>query len=292
MFDGREIFRFDTFGDEQLWTDVLHLHEAVQTVSPATALSVGLKVDVDALPQAIVDELVAKDVDLNDPAVTIALLKLDAVVGVKGNVDESGHLTSIGITCALCHSNVDDSFTKGIGKRLDGWANHDLNVGVIAGLAPGLAAFKTEFSTWGPGKYDPRHHAFDGVNLFELHPGMKSVPVVTPAIYGLKGVGFETYTADGPISYWNSYVGVSQMGGTAVQRSAKRPFHQPDTGSGHTEAQGLARLSTQSSGAQTAGGQLRSQSRCARAVGLLSGGRMWLMPLRAELHRRAERPPW
>jgi hypothetical protein len=211
--DGREIFRFDTFGDEQLWTDVLHLHEAVQTISPATALSVGLKVDVDALPQAIVDKLLAKEVDLNDPAVTLALLNLNAVVGVMGKVDASGHLTSIGITCALCHSNVDDSFMKGIGKRLDGWANHDLNVGVIAGLAPGLAAFKTEFSTWGPGKYDPRHHAFDGVNLFELHPGMKSVPVVMPAIYGLKGVSFETYTADGPISYWNSYVGVSQMGG-------------------------------------------------------------------------------
>ena len=211
--DGREIFRFDTFGDEQLWTDVLHLHEAVQAISPATALSVGLKVDVDALPQAIVDKLLDKEVDLNDPAVTLALLKLNAVVGVMGKVDGSGHLTSIGITCALCHSNVDDSFMKGIGKRLDGWANHDLNVGVIAGLAPGLAAFKTEFSTWGPGKYDPRHHAFDGVNLFELHPGMKSVPVVMPAIYGLKGVGFETYTADGPISYWNSYVGVSQMGG-------------------------------------------------------------------------------
>jgi hypothetical protein len=211
--DGREIFRFDTFGDEQLWTDVLHLHEAVQTISPATALSVGLKVDVDALPQAIVDKLLAKDVDLNDPAVTLTLLKLNAVVGVMGKVDASGHLTSIGITCALCHSNVDDSFMKGIGKRLDGWANHDLNVGVIAGLAPGLAAFKTEFSMWGPGQYDPRHHAFDGVNLFELHPGMKSVPVVMPAIYGLRGVGFETYTADGPISYWNSYVGVSQMGG-------------------------------------------------------------------------------
>jgi len=212
-FDGREIFRFDTFGDEQLWTDVLRLHEAVQTVSPTTALSVGLKVDVNALPQAIVDKLLAKEVDLNDPAVTMTLLKLNAVVGVMGKVDDSGRLTSIGITCALCHSNVDDSLTKGIGKRLDGWANHDLNVGVIAGLAPGLAAFKTEFSTWGPGKYDPRHHAFDGVNLFELHPGMKSVPVVTPAIYGLKGVGFETYTADGPISYWNKYVGVSQMGG-------------------------------------------------------------------------------
>jgi len=211
--DGRSIFRFDTFGDEQLWTDVLRLHEAVQTVSPATALAVGLKVDVDALPRAIVEALRAKKVDLTDPAVTMELLRLNAVVGVIGKVND-GKLTSIGITCALCHSNVDDSLTKGIGKRLDGWANHDLNVGVIAGLAPGLPAeFKTEFDKWGPGMYDPRHHAFDGVNAFELHPGSMSVPVVMPAIYGLRGVGFETYTGDGPISYWNSYVGVGQMGG-------------------------------------------------------------------------------
>ena len=213
-FDGRDIFRFDTFGDEQLWTNVLRLHEGVKDVSPATALSVGLKVDVDALPREVVAAVKAGHVDLDDPAVTIALIKLNAVVGVMGKVNDAGQLTSIGITCALCHSNVDDSFMKGIGKRLDGWANHDVNVGVIAGLAPGLpAAFKTEFATWGPGKYDPRHHAFDGVNVFELHPETKSVPVVTPAIYGLRGVGFETYTGDGPISYWNSYVGVGQMGG-------------------------------------------------------------------------------
>jgi hypothetical protein len=212
--DGREIFRFDTFGDEQLWTNVLGLHQAIKTVSPATALSVGLKVDVDALPPEIVEELQAKTLDLDSPAVTLALLRLNAVVGVIGKFDESNQLTSIGITCALCHSNVDDSLTKGIGRRLDGWANHDLNVGIIAGLAPGLPPeFKTDFSMWGPGKYDPRHHAFDGMNVIELHPESDSVPVVIPAIYGLKGVGFETYTADGPISYWNSYVGVGQMGG-------------------------------------------------------------------------------
>ena len=152
--------------------------------------------------------------NLKDPAVTVLLLQLDAVVGVMGKVSDSGQLTSIGITCALCHSNVDDSLMTGIGRRLDGWANHDLNVGAIAGLAPGLPAeFKTEFRKWGPGKYDPRHHAFDGVNVIELHPDSMSVPVVMPAIYGLRGVGFETYTGDGPISYWNSYVGVGQMGG-------------------------------------------------------------------------------
>ena len=214
--DGRSIFRFDTFDDEQLWTDVLRLHEAVQTLSPETALSVGLKVDVDALPRAIVEALQAEPVelDLSDPAVTMELLRLNAVVGVIGKVNDAGQLTSIGITCALCHSNVDDSLMTGIGKRLDGWANHDLNVGLIAGLAPGLPAeFKTEFDKWGPGMYDPRHHAFDGVNAFELHPDSMSVPVVMPPIYGLRGVGFETYTGDGPISYWNSYVGVGQMGG-------------------------------------------------------------------------------
>jgi len=210
--DGREIFRFDTFGDEQLWTDVLRLHDAVQMVSPATALSVGLKVDADALPPAIVEELRADLVDLDDPAVTIALLRLNAVVGVMGKVDDSGRLTSIGVTCALCHSNVDDSLMTGIGKRLDGWANHDLNVGAIAGLAPGLDPdLKTEFSMWGRGMYDPRHHAFDGTKLIGLNS--PSVPVVIPPIYGLRRVGFETYTGDGPISYWNSYVGVGQMGG-------------------------------------------------------------------------------
>jgi hypothetical protein len=209
---GRDIFRFDTFGDEQLWTDVLRLHDALQTVSPATALSVGLKVDADALPPAIVEALRADMVDLDDPAVTLALLRLNAVVGVVGKVDDSGRLTSIGVTCALCHSNVDNSLKAGIGSRLDGWANHDLNVGAIVGLAPGLEPdLKEEFNKWGAGKYDPRHHAFNGTNLIGLNS--PSVPVVIPPIYGLKGVGFETYTADGPISYWNSYVGVGQMGG-------------------------------------------------------------------------------
>jgi hypothetical protein len=223
--DGREIFRFDTFGDEQFWTDVLRLQEAVQNLDPETALSVGLKVDVDALPADVVDKLRARTVNLKDPAVTLLLLQLDAVVGVIGKVSDSGQLTSIGITCALCHSNVDDSLMPGIGSRLDGWANHDLDVGKIAGLAPGLpAAFKTEFDQWGPGMYDPRHHAFDGVNVLELHPGEPSVPVVMPAIYGLKGVGFETYTADGPISYWNSYVGVSQMGGHGSFNDPRLPL--------------------------------------------------------------------
>lgn len=209
---GRQIFRYDTFGDEQLWTDVLRMHEVIATVSPATALAVGLKVDIDALPHEIIAALRAGQVDLNNPAVTIELLRLNAVVGVQGKVSGTGQLTNVGITCALCHSTVDDTLAAGIGRRLDGWANTDLNVGAIVALSPALdAATKAEFNAWGPGKYDPRHHAFDGTNLFSLNS--PSLPIVIPPIYGLKGVGFETFTGDGPISYWNSYVGVSQMGG-------------------------------------------------------------------------------
>ena len=210
--DGQAIFRYDTFGDEQLWTDVLKMDEAVAKVDPATALAVGLKVDVDALPPSVIDALRNKEVDLTDPKVTLDLLRLNAVVGVKGTVSESGELKSVGITCALCHSSVDDSFAKGIGKRLDGHANIDLNVGAIVALSPALPEdLKEEFRTWGPGKYDPRHHYFDGSNIVPLNA--RSLPIVIPPIYGLRGVGFETFTADGPISYWNSYVGVGQMGG-------------------------------------------------------------------------------
>jgi mono/diheme cytochrome c family protein len=210
--DGQAIFRYDTFGDEQLWTNVLRMHEPIATVDPATALAVGLKVDVEALPPAVVAALRAGQVDLTSPAVTTELLRLNAVVGVQGKVDQMGQLTSVGVTCALCHSTVDNSFARGIGKRLDGWANLDLNVGAIVALSPALPeALKAEFRTWGPGKYDPRHHAFDGTNLISLNS--PSLPIVIPSIYGLKGVGFETFTADGPISYWNAYVGVGQMGG-------------------------------------------------------------------------------
>jgi mono/diheme cytochrome c family protein len=210
--DGQAFFRFDTFGDEQLWTNVLRMHEVVATVGPATALSVGLKVDVDALPPPVIAAFRAGQVDLTSPAVTTELLRLNAVVGLKGVVNGNGQLSSLGVTCALCHSTVDHSFAPGIGKRLDGWANRDLNVGAIVALSPALPdALKAEFRTWGPGKYDPRHHAFDGVNLIPLNS--PSLPIVIPSIFGLKGVGFETFTADGPISYWNSYVGVGQMGG-------------------------------------------------------------------------------
>jgi mono/diheme cytochrome c family protein len=210
--EGQEIFRNDTFGDEQLWTDVLRMHEVLPSVDPATALAVGLKVDVEALPQSVIDALRAGQVDLKNPAVTIALLRLNAVVGVKGTVDEAGRLTKVGITCALCHSSVDDSFAPSIGRRMDGWANTDLNVGAIVALSPALdEATKAEFRAWGPGKYDPRHHFFDGTKIVGLNS--PSLPIVIPPVYDLRGVGFETFTGDGPISYWNGYVGIGQMGG-------------------------------------------------------------------------------
>jgi mono/diheme cytochrome c family protein len=210
---GQAIFRFDTFGDEQFWTDVLRMHEVLPTVPPATALAVGLKVDVEALPREVIAALQADAASLlKNPAVTVELLRLNAVVGVKGTVNDAGQLATVGVTCALCHSTVDNSFDRGIGRRLDGWANTDLNVGAIAALSPFFdEETKAEFNTWGPGKYDPRHHAFDGTNLMFLNT--PSLPVVIPPIYGLRGVGFETFTGDGPISYWNAYVGVGQMGG-------------------------------------------------------------------------------
>ncbi|HSR66224.1 MAG TPA: hypothetical protein VLM17_11560, partial [Xanthomonadaceae bacterium] len=195
---GRQTFRYDTFGDEQLWTDRLRMHEVVQRVDPVTALAVGLKVDADALPPGIL-----ATADLTDPATTAALLKLDAVVGIKASVDAGGRITRLGITCALCHSTVDDSIAPGIGHRLDGWPNRDLDPGAIIALSPAVpAAAKTVYNSWGPGKYDPRFN-IDGL----------STPLVLPPAYGLLKVKNETYTAEGPVSYWNAYVAVTQMGG-------------------------------------------------------------------------------
>jgi mono/diheme cytochrome c family protein len=197
--DGKQIFRFDTFGDEQLWTDKLRLHEVIEKkVDPKTALKVGLKVDADALPPGTLDK-----VDLGDPATTVALLKLNAVVGLKADVDAANHITKLGVTCALCHSTVDDSVKPGIGHRQDGWPNRDLDVGAIIALSPALTAEqKKVYSSWGPGKYDPRYNQ-DG----------KNTPLVLPPAYGLAKIMNETYTAEGPISYWNAYVAVTQMGG-------------------------------------------------------------------------------
>jgi mono/diheme cytochrome c family protein len=205
---GRQIFRFDTFGDETQWTDTLRMHEVIATaVDPVTALSVGLKVDAEALPEAVKQGIVDGRVDLESAATTIALLKLDAVVGVKGTVETvNGHdtLTRVGITCALCHSTVDDSFAPGIGKRRDGWPNRDLNPGAIIALSPALdAKTKLVYNSWGPGKYDPRFNQ-DGQNG----------PQVIPPAYGLQGLHRITSTGDGDdIAYWNRYVAVTQMGG-------------------------------------------------------------------------------
>lgn len=210
--DGQNIFRFDTFGDEQLWTDVLQLHRALASVSPAMALSVGLKVDVEALPPAIVSALRAGTVNLNDPAVTRQLLSVNAVVGVIGRVGSTGALESVGVTCALCHSTVDNSLAPGIGRRLDGWPNRDLNVGAIIALSPVLTSDqRAVYTSWGPGKYDPRFTAFNGSTFIQLN--RSTLPVVIPPAFGLRQVEFETFTADGPISYWNNYVAVTQMGG-------------------------------------------------------------------------------
>jgi mono/diheme cytochrome c family protein len=204
---GQQIFRFDTFGDEQFWTDTLHLERAIQQgVDPTTALSVGLKVDMDALPAAVVAGIQGGTVDLHAPATTLALLKLNAVVGVVGRVESVGGrdtLTRVGITCALCHSSVDNAFAKGIGHRRDGWPNVDLNVGAIVALSRAVTAEqRAVLTSWGPGKYDPRYNQ-DG----------KNTPLVIPPAYGLARVNNETYTAEGPISYWNAYVAVTQMHG-------------------------------------------------------------------------------
>jgi hypothetical protein len=203
---GQEIFRFHTFGDEQLWTDRLRMHEVIESqIDPATALSLGLKVDADALPEEVRTAIQNGDVDLTDPATTVALLKLNAVVGVVGKVesiDGRDRLTEVGITCALCHSTVDDSFAEGIGRRLDGWPNLDLDPGKIIAASPAVPDdAKAVYQSWGPGFYDPRFN-IDG----------ESTPLVLPPAYGLAGVSLETYTGEGPITYWNRYVAVTQMG--------------------------------------------------------------------------------
>ena len=207
LAEGQRIFRYETFGDEQFWTDTARMHEVVQkAVSPKTALSVGLKVDAAAIPPDVAQAIKAGQVDLESPATTVTLLKLNAVVGLKGEVNTVGGkdtLVRLGITCALCHSTVDNSFAPGIGQRKDGWPNRDLNVGAIIALSPAVtAAQKAVYNSWGAGKYDPRFN-IDG----------KSTPLVLPPAYGLAEVKNETFTAEGPISYWNAYVAVTQMHG-------------------------------------------------------------------------------
>ena len=213
---GQQVFRYETFGDESFWTDVLQMNKVIENgVSPKTALAVGLKVDAAALPAAVVAGIQDGSISLDDPQSTLALISLNAVVGVKGEVskgvDGKLKLDRMGITCALCHSTVDNSFAKGIGKRLDAWPNRDLNPGAIIALSPALtAAQKTVYNSWGAGKYDARYN----------HDGLSN-PTTIPAAYGLYGLPKAIYTGDGdvqheavgPVAYWNRYVAVTQMHG-------------------------------------------------------------------------------
>jgi hypothetical protein len=226
---GRRIFRYDTFGDEAFWGGALNLQQAIEGeklggagpgVSPKTALSVGLKVDADALPASLVEQIKAGKVNMDDPATTLALLKLNSVIGVTGFFDKAGKLESMGIQCAFCHSTVDNSFAPGIGHRLDGWPNRDLNVGAIVSLSPNLQpvadllgvdvpTVKKVLASWGPGKYDAELDQ-DGK---AFRPDGKSAAVLLPAAFGLAGVNNGTYTGWGSVTYWNAYVANTQMHG-------------------------------------------------------------------------------
>jgi hypothetical protein len=240
---GRQTFRFDTFGDEAFWGDTLKLHQGIEGekfggvgpgVSPNTALAVGLKVDVDALPRNLIEDLKHGKVNLDDPATTLALLKLNAVVGVNGSFNENGTLKSVGITCALCHSTVDDSLAPGIGHRLDGWANHDLNVGAVVNVSPDLtpvanllgvseSTVRTVLKSWGPGKFDAELF-FDGkaFNPQQVTDGVVtgtnvSGATLIPNAFGLAGFNQHTWTgAWGSIPYWNALVANLEMHGVGT----------------------------------------------------------------------------
>lgn len=227
--EGKQTFRYDAFGDEAFWSDILHIDQAIlgegnggygPGVSPATALSVGLKVDAEALPAEVVDAINTGQIGLEDPATTLELLKLDAVVGVKGNFDSEGMMTSVGITCALCHSTVDDSFSDGIGKRLDGWPNRDLNVGAIISLSDNVefiagllhveeTTARTVLQGWGPGKFNAGL-LIDGK---ALRPDGSVAANLIPAAYGMQGVHLATYTGWGDMTYWNAFVANLEMHG-------------------------------------------------------------------------------
>jgi hypothetical protein len=226
---GKEVFRFDTFGDEAFWGDALQLHRAIEGeklggigpgVSPKTALAVGLKVDSQALPDSLKHALTAGQVNLDDPATTLALLRLNAVVGLEGFFNDQGTLSSVGITCAACHSTVDDSFAPGIGRRLDGWPNRDLNVGAIVSLAPNKAPLTNllgvdeatldkVLAAWGPGKFDAELF-LDGKGF---RPDGKTAAVLIPPAFGLAGVNLHTYTGWGSVTYWNAFVANLEMHG-------------------------------------------------------------------------------
>ncbi|HVS03743.1 MAG TPA: hypothetical protein VMT16_13315 [Thermoanaerobaculia bacterium] len=226
--DGREIFRYDSFGSEDFWGGQLRLHEAIlgaenggvgPGLSPKQALQLGLKVDAGQLPEILARAIAEGSVSLDDPETTVALLRAHSVVGVKA-VTRDDEIISVGITCALCHSTVDDSITAGIGARLDGWPNRDLDVGQVAALAPNLKPFadllgvsedevRKVFRSWGPGKYDAELNQ-DGK---AMRPDGKSAATVLPAAFGLAGVNLHTYTGWGSVTHWNAYVAITQMHG-------------------------------------------------------------------------------
>jgi hypothetical protein len=234
--DGRDTFRFDTFGDEAFWGDQLRLHQAIEGskfggagpgLSPRMALALGLKVDAHAIPQATKQQIANGSVNLDDPAVTLQLLKLNAVVGLTGFFNDNGSLRSMGIQCALCHSSVDDSFAPGIGKRLDGWANRDLNVGAIVALAPNLQPFatllgvdvntvRTVLNAWGPGRFDAEL-ALDGKGFRPdgkgFRPDGKTAATLIPSAFGLAGVNLHTWTGWGSVTHWNAFVANLEMHG-------------------------------------------------------------------------------
>jgi hypothetical protein len=226
---GRTTFRWDTFGSEAFWGGKLQLHRAIlgqklgglgAGLTPNQALKAGLKADVARVPKLLVEVLREGSVSFDSPETTLELLRADAVVGVRGIFDKDKNLISVGITCALCHSTVDDSFMKGIGRRLDGWPNRDLNVGAVAGMAPDLRAFtellhvdeatvRKVLSAWGPGRYDAELN-LDGKGF---RPDGKTAATVIPAAFGLAGQNLHTYAGWGAIPYWNAYVANLQMYG-------------------------------------------------------------------------------
>src|SRR5436190_16146771 len=225
--EGRRVFRFDTFGDEQFWSGALQLEKAIEGaknggvgpgLSPKAALAAGLKVDANALPKSVVAAIKKGKVNLGDPKTTLALIKLDAVVGVQGKFNRNGSMRSVGLTCAVCHSTVNNSFAPGIGKRLDGWPNRDLNVGAIVSLAPNLkpienvlgadeATVKKVLASWGPGKFDAE--LFMDGKAFQ--PNGASGATLIPPAFGLQGTNLHTYTGWGSIPYWNAFVATLEM---------------------------------------------------------------------------------
>jgi len=221
LAEGRRTFRHDTFGDEDFWGGQLRLHEAIAMLTPRDALRVGLKVDREALPPPLVHRLRRGEVNLDDPAVTVALLRLDAVVGVTGFFEGRGSaLTAVGIQCALCHSTVDDSLLPGVGERRDGWANRDLDVGAIVAMAPDLRPFtqllgvddatvRRVLRSWGPGKFDAEL-VLDGK---AFRPDMLPAATLIPPAFGLAGVNLHTWTGWGSVTHWNGLVANLEMHG-------------------------------------------------------------------------------